>query len=230
VLGGGGRSGVNGATSGIANTGGGGAGAWTGSSSSAAGSGGSGIVIVRYPYNDGTYDGNTYTSATQFVYSGNVSATDLLHGLTPVTTGWNTSNNASPLDLNDGIHGAGFQVTPGHAVQGAWTTVGATAIYNLGTGPGGTGYDITSVQSIADWVSAGFGNQAWTIEVKPVGGSYTTLATVNYQPLGSGGAGNAWLWSGADRRDHRLCGWPRQLGQLPRHQPHRADRPWFWPA
>jgi hypothetical protein len=54
VLGGGGRSGVNGATSGIANTGGGGAGAWTGTSSPAAGSGGSGIVIIRYPYNDGT--------------------------------------------------------------------------------------------------------------------------------------------------------------------------------
>jgi uncharacterized repeat protein (TIGR02543 family) len=74
VLGGGGRSGVSGATSGVANTGGGGAGAWTGSSSSAAGSGGSGIVIVRYPYNDGTYtvtyDGNTHTGGSVPVDSG----------------------------------------------------------------------------------------------------------------------------------------------------------------
>jgi hypothetical protein len=126
-------------------------------------------------------------SATQFVYSANVSAADLLHGLAPVTTGWNMTNNASPLELTDGIHGGAFQGTPGDAVQGAWTTVGATATYNLGTGPGGAGYNITSVQSIADWTNVGFGNQAWTIEVKPVGGSYGTLATVNYQPLGSGG-------------------------------------------
>ena len=129
------------------------------------------------------------SSATQFTYSGNVSAADLLHGLTPVTTGWNTTNQASPLELTDGTHGGAFQAVPGDAVQGAWTTVGATATYNLGTGPGGAGYNITSVQSIADWANVGFGNQAWTIEVKPVGGSYATLATVNYQPLGSGVGG-----------------------------------------
>ncbi len=130
------------------------------------------------------------SSTTQYAFTGDVSATDLLHGLTPVTTGWNTTNQASPLELTDGIHGGAFQALPGDWVQGAWTTVGATAIYNLGLSPSGAGYDITSVQSIADWVSVGFGNQAWTIEVKPVGGNYSTLATVNYQPLGSGGGGS----------------------------------------
>jgi hypothetical protein len=55
--------------------------------------------------------------------------------------------------------------------------------YNLGTGANGLGFNITSVQSVADWVNVGFGNQAWKIEVKPVGGSYSTLTTVNYQPL-----------------------------------------------
>ena len=30
------------------------------------------------------------SSASQFVYAGDVSASDLLHGLVPVTTGWNT--------------------------------------------------------------------------------------------------------------------------------------------
>jgi len=70
----------------------------------------------------------------------------------------------------------------------AWTTVGATAEYNLGTGTGGMGYDITSIQSIADWNGAKFGNQGYKIEVKSIGGSYATLATVDYQPLsGAGG-------------------------------------------
>ena len=50
------------------------------------------------------------------------------------------------------------------------------------------GYDITSIQSIAAWNSAGFANQAWTVEVKPVGGSYSTLATVHYNPVAANGA------------------------------------------
>jgi hypothetical protein len=70
-------------------------------------------------------------------------------------------------------------------VQGAWTTVGATAEYHLGAGAKGLGYDITTIQSIADWNGAGFGNQAWTVEVKSVGGSYRILHTVNYHPLTS---------------------------------------------
>ena len=123
------------------------------------------------------------SSTTQYTYVGDVSASDLLHGLTPVTTAWNTSYGASPLELTDGIHGG---EVPGD-VQGAWTTVGATVEYNLGLSPGGAGWDITSVQSIADWVNVGFGNQAWTLEVKPVGGSYSIAATVGYQPLGGGG-------------------------------------------
>jgi Bacterial Ig-like domain len=129
------------------------------------------------------------SSASPLAFAGDASAADLLHGLTPVTSGWNTGNQASPLELTDGSHGAAFQAVPGDAVQGAWTTVGATATYQLGTGANGQGYDITSVRSIADWASAAFGNQAWRMEVKPVGGSYATLATVDYQPLGSGSAG-----------------------------------------
>lgn len=124
-------------------------------------------------------------SNTPLAYADDVSASDLLHGLTPATTGWNLANHATPLDLTDGIHGADFNVVPGDPVQGAWTTVGATAEYNLGTGVNGLGHDITSIQSIADWNGAGFGNQAWTVEVKPVGGSYRILHTVNYHPLTS---------------------------------------------
>ena len=127
------------------------------------------------------------SSATQFTYAGDVSASDLLDGLTPTTTGWNTGNQASPLELTDGIHGVGFAEVVGDNAQGAWTTVGATAEYNLGTGANGLGYDLTSIQSIADWINVGFGNQGWTIELQPVGGSLTTFATVDYQDLGAGG-------------------------------------------
>ncbi len=64
--------------------------------------------------------------------------------------------------------------------------MGATATYNLGLGANNLGYDLTSIQTIAAWLSAGFGNQAYTVEVKLVGAaSYTNLATVDYQPLGS---------------------------------------------
>ena len=126
-------------------------------------------------------------NASQTAYSGDVSATDLLHGLTgvdAVTSGWN-GGAGSPAALNNGAHGG---ATDTSASSIAWTTVGATAEYNLGTGASGLGYDITSIQSIAAWNSAGFANQAWTVEVKPVGGSYSTLATVHYNPVAANGA------------------------------------------
>ncbi|MDG1072263.1 MAG: Ig-like domain-containing protein [Akkermansiaceae bacterium] len=128
-------------------------------------------------------------STTQLAYAGDVSSSDLLHGLTATTTGWNFANGATPANLNDGTHGTSFDDVGAAAVATiAWTTVGATAEYDLGTSPGGTGWDITSIQSIADWNGAAFGNQAFTVEVKAVGGSYITLDTVDYQPLtGAGG-------------------------------------------
>jgi hypothetical protein len=134
----------------------------------------------------------------ELAYADAVSASDLLHGLTPATSGWNFNNHASPLELTDGIHGATYEAIPGDLVQGAWTTVGATAEYRLGGGPGGKGHDITSVQSIAGWNSAGFGNQAWTLEVKAVGGEWRTLVQVDCQalesqPLTGGGASKVTL-------------------------------------
>lgn len=127
------------------------------------------------------------SSTTLRSYSADVSATDLLHGITPTITGWNTGNNASPTELNDGVHGDAFGVVSGDNVQGAWTTVGATAEYDLGIGPSGGGWDITTIRSIADWENVGFGNQAWTLEAKPEGGNYTTLVTVDHQPISGGG-------------------------------------------
>lgn len=122
------------------------------------------------------------SSATELAYSGDVSTTDLLTGKTATSvSGWNTGNGSTVAELNDGIHGGS-----GTPVEGTWTTVGATATYNLGLGTNNLGYDLTSIQSIAAWLNVGFGNQAYTVEVKFVGAaSFTSLATVDHQPLGS---------------------------------------------
>jgi len=124
-------------------------------------------------------------SGSQLSYQKDVSNSDLLHGLTASTTGWNLGSGATPANLNDGTHGTSwddFKEASKKTI--AWTTVGATAEYELGTGKG-KGYDLTSIVSIADWNGAGFGNQAWTVEVKPVGGKFRILHTVNYNPLTS---------------------------------------------
>jgi hypothetical protein len=126
---------------------------------------------------------------TQLAYSGDVSASDLLTGLTATTTGWNFASGATPANLNDGTGGTSFDDVAGASIATiAWTTVGATAEYNLGTGANGLGFDITSIQSIADWNGVGFGNQGYTVEVRPVGGSYSTIATIDYQPLSGAGS------------------------------------------
>ena len=125
----------------------------------------------------------------ELAYADDASQDDLLHGLTPTTTGWNLLNHAHPDEVTDGVHGDTFDETPPtDKVQGGWTTVGATAVYDLGLGDG-AGWDITSIQSIAAWNGVGFGNQAYTVEVKlDEAESYTTLATVAYQPLSDIGA------------------------------------------
>ncbi|PAW66193.1 MAG: hypothetical protein B9S38_14060 [Verrucomicrobiia bacterium Tous-C4TDCM] len=122
------------------------------------------------------------SSATELAYSADVSTTDLLTGKTATSVGgWNSGNGSTVAELNDGIHGGS-----GTPIEGTWTTVGATATYNVGLGANNLGYDLTSIQSIAAWLNVGFGNQGYTVEVKLVGAtSFTSLATVDHQPLGS---------------------------------------------
>lgn len=143
-------------------------------------------------------------STTQYAYANEVSDDDLLLGIAPVTSGWRLQNDADPIELTDGIHGGGFEKIPGDMVQGTWTEVGATAEYQLGAGPQGGGYDLTMVRSIADWENVGFGNQAWTMEVKPVGGDWMPLTTVSYEPLNaqplSGGGATKVTVTGKDGR------------------------------
>lgn len=132
-------------------------------------------------------------SEDQFAYAEDAAVEDLLHGLKPEITGWNLNNNAHPDELTDGLHGTDFDKVPGDKVQGAWTEVGASATYKLGSGPYGHGYDLSSIRSIAAWNSAGFGNQTWMVEVKPVDGEFTKLKEVSFlpfqaEPLDGGGA------------------------------------------
>jgi len=127
------------------------------------------------------------SSTTELAYAGDVSTTDLLHGLTAATSGsWSTTNGAGPAKLNDGAHGNTAAIDSASSV--AWGNPGATATFTLGSGTG-FGWDITSIQSIAAWVSVGFGNQAYTISVRYVGDSVFTelpALTVSYQPLTTG--------------------------------------------
>ena len=123
----------------------------------------------------------------ELAFESDVSKSDLLHGLEVTAVGWNTP----AVRLNDGIHGPSFDSDR----DGAGDSIsiprpGATAIYALGSGAGGTGWEITSIRSIAAWNSAGYGNQAYLVEVKLVGAEeFTPLATVDYQPFEANSAG-----------------------------------------
>jgi hypothetical protein len=112
-------------------------------------------------------------------YAADCSSSDLINGLTPsAVTGWQLHNGAEPSKLNDGVHGAS-----GLPVQGAWTFAGATVTYDLGVGSG-LGYNLSSIQSIASWAGDGYGNQAYTVEVKLVGSEvFTLIATTSNIPF-----------------------------------------------
>ena len=123
------------------------------------------------------------------LYAPDVSATDLLQGLAAVESGapWQTVGSAARL--NNGVHGPSFNDdNPGSLAEIAWANPGSVVTFDLGTGANGLGYDISSVLSFAAWNGAGFGNQGYTLEFKPLGGVFATVATVDYNPLG-GGAG-----------------------------------------
>lgn len=130
------------------------------------------------------------SSSTELFFSGNQSTTDLINGATGTSiSGWNATNGSTVPELVDGIHGVSF-ASAANSVQGTWTTNNATVTYSLGSNS--LGYNITSIRSIAAWVNAGFGNQAWTLATQPVGGgAFTTVVTAVYNPLVPNTAGGA---------------------------------------
>jgi len=123
-------------------------------------------------------------SSTELAFLNDVSNTDLLHGIVATqASGWLNGILGSDLAaLNDGVHGDSFDNSG--TFDSAYPVPGATATYELGTGTNQTGFDISSIQSIAAWNGGGYGNQAWTVEFRHVNGSWTSLDNVDYQPLG----------------------------------------------
>ena len=122
----------------------------------------------------------TSSSRSELAFVGNVSDMDLLQGLQPETRRW-PANSATPFALNDGIHGNTYAVDGSSSA--ARTSERASVTFDLGLGAG-QGWDLTSIQSVAAWVNAGLGNQAYIVEVKQVGArDFRVLDTVDFQPL-----------------------------------------------
>ena len=141
------------------------------------------LPTIEAPVIESQVNVTKQASEDQFAYVADAAVDDLLHGLKPEAYGWNMANNAHPDELTDGLHGVAYDEEPGDLVQGSWTKIGATVTYFLGTGPNGRGYDLTSIRSIAAWNGAGFGNQTWTVEVKPLDGEFAKLNEVSFQPF-----------------------------------------------
>ena len=117
------------------------------------------------------------SSPTQAAYVSDVKVDDLLSPLTGVDSGtaWNSSSSA----LNDDARGADTGTTY------AWAAPTSAITYDLGLGTNGEGWDITEIQTIAAWNSAGFWMQGYTVAVQlKDAASFTTLATVDFQPSG----------------------------------------------
>jgi hypothetical protein len=133
------------------------------------------------------------SSATtdELAYAGDISSSDLLHGIVGVTGGSYGGNGATPAGLNDGLNGGDYNDDGLSALAGAaWPSTNATMEYDLGVGTG-DGFDITEIQSIAAWNGAGFMNQNYKVFVKYLGEidfDPTALTTVTYQPSPSGGS------------------------------------------
>ena len=129
------------------------------------------------------------TTTDEIAFVGDVSSTDLLHGI--VGTGGPFNGGTDPNNLNNGVPGStDSNVNVGGALgESAWTAdTGTSREFVIGAGDNGLGYDITEVQSIAAWQGAGFQNQKYEIYLRPLGGSFALYATVDFQPSTSTGA------------------------------------------
>lgn len=128
------------------------------------------------------------TTTDELAFLGDVSNTDLLHGITGTGGDWNTGfGGVDPSGLNDGTNGGDFEAVGINALTGASFAKDGTVSFRefvLGIGANGLGFDITSIQSIAAWQGAGLQNQKYDIFVSTVGSaSFTLLTTVDYQPV-----------------------------------------------
>lgn len=128
----------------------------------------------------------------EIAYAGDVADDDLLDGLVGTTGGAAFGGNgATPAGINDGLNGGDYEALGFSALVGAaWPRTTSTIEFDLGVGTG-DGYDITEIQSIGAWRSAGFMNQNYKVFVKYLNEldfDPTALATVTHQPNPSGGS------------------------------------------
>lgn len=135
---------------------------------------------------------NPSTTTDELAYAGDVSSTDLLHGITGTTLG---AFNDGAANLNNGVHGtndADVGAFSNALGESAWTAdSGTSREFVLGDGANAKGYDISEIQSIAAWNGAGFMNQKYEIYLRSLGGSYALYATVDYQPANDTDEGGA---------------------------------------
>jgi hypothetical protein len=126
------------------------------------------------------------TTTDEVTFAGDVSSSDLLHGIVGTGGSWMGGTPASPAGLNDGLAGGDFDANGLAALSGAAWAVNADTFREFVLGPGANslGYDITGIQTIAAWSGAGFSNQKYDVSVRFLGdASYTFLTTVEYQPF-----------------------------------------------
>ncbi len=138
-------------------------------------------VIVTPMASDPSDDANS----DEITFAGDVSTTDLLNGLTPTTSGWQTSLG-SVAGLNDGLPGGDFNADGIGAVNGkAWMTNGsATAEFLLDLSSAPLGYDITDIQTISSWSGAGFMHQVYSVSFRTVGSpTFNSIGSVDFQPF-----------------------------------------------
>jgi hypothetical protein len=129
------------------------------------------------------------STTDELAYAGDISSSDLLHGIVGVTGGTAFgANGSSPAGLNDGSNGGDYEAMGLPALGGAaWPGTGSYIDFDLGVGTG-LGYDITEIQSISAWQDLGLNNQNYDVLVKYLGDAgFTALTTVTYQPFNSGG-------------------------------------------
>lgn len=108
------------------------------------------------------------TSGGDMTYSSSVSSADLLHGVTGIYEGWQSSGTFSPANLNNGQHGV-TSVGSNPDVIAFAADSGSQATFELGTGSFGLGYDVSSIVSVASWRDSSLLQQHYEIWIRRVG-------------------------------------------------------------
>ncbi len=138
-----------------------------------------------------------------------VSASDLLHGLTPSDSGGNfaaTEITGGLPVLTDGVYGTitepGGAADRTHlifAIAGGGADTGTFVTYTLNTASAPLGYDISSIAVYGGWNDNGRDQQLYTVAYSVIGSSdFIDLTSVNFNPTIDGGQQSATLTTISD--------------------------------